>query len=282
MDDNHGNQANRVTGHFGREMRKDRIARGWDLRELSRRTKIDFGHLSKIENGKRPPTVRVATAMDLVFSERRGWYVTWVEDMRRAPEIPATFKDWADFEDRCRALRCWTPGLVNGLAQTREYAEAVIATETGLDDRAKRQRLDDRMARQRRILGRARPPLVTLLVDLASLYRLVGTNEVMSAEMRHLVELAALPGVVLQVAPEVGHASMVSEYLIADDAVWSESTYSGGTFTDDQTVADAALRFATLQSECYRAGESLALLEEMERAWTGGNPRTVAVPEGRA
>lgn len=47
---------------------------GWSLPELSRRTGIDAGHLSRIENGKRPPTEAIALACDAVFPERRGWF----------------------------------------------------------------------------------------------------------------------------------------------------------------------------------------------------------------
>jgi hypothetical protein len=71
---------------------------------------------------------------------------------------------------------------------------------------------------------------------------------------------------------------MVSAFMIADDAVWSEHTYDGGSYTDSGTLADASLRFATLQSECLRASESLVVLATMEDAWTGGNPRTAALP----
>src|ERR1700734_3054234 len=57
--------------HFGRQLKKERLARGWSLPELSRRTGIDAGHLSRLENGKRPPTEAIALACDDVFPERR-------------------------------------------------------------------------------------------------------------------------------------------------------------------------------------------------------------------
>lgn len=271
-----------VAGHFGSQMRRDRLAHGWDLRELAARSKIDHAHLSRIENGRRPPTARVATAMDRVFPERRGWYMKWFDDMRRAPEIPATFRDWSDYEDRSATLRAWTPSIIHGLAQTREYAAAHIATEPGLDARGKEARLAARMARQQRVLGRPHPPLLTLLTDEAALWRLVGTAEIMARQMRNLIELAARPNVVLQVAPEIGHSSLGSEFLIADDAVWAEHVIAGGVYVDPQTVTGTLLRFDTLRAECYRAGESLALLEEMEKAWSGGSLPTRGARAGRA
>ena len=50
-----GTAANPVS-HFGKQLKKERLAHGWSLPELSRRTGIDAGHLSRLENGKRPPT----------------------------------------------------------------------------------------------------------------------------------------------------------------------------------------------------------------------------------
>jgi ribosome-binding protein aMBF1 (putative translation factor) len=60
-------------GHFGRQVRKERQARGWTLDELSRRTRLAAPYLSQIENGRRPPTLKVATRMDEAFPERQGW-----------------------------------------------------------------------------------------------------------------------------------------------------------------------------------------------------------------
>lgn len=75
--------------YFGRQVKKERLARGWGLVELSERTGIDAGHLSRIENGKRPPTEKVAKECDRVFAERRGWFLAWLEGALRAAELSA-------------------------------------------------------------------------------------------------------------------------------------------------------------------------------------------------
>jgi transcriptional regulator with XRE-family HTH domain len=73
-----GNDGGSPVTHFGRQVRKERLARGWSIHELARRTGIAAGHLSRIENGKRPPTENVATACDAVFAERKGWFLEYV------------------------------------------------------------------------------------------------------------------------------------------------------------------------------------------------------------
>jgi transcriptional regulator with XRE-family HTH domain len=46
------NGSNPVT-HFGRQMRKERLARGWSLREFAARTGINIAQASRIETGKK-------------------------------------------------------------------------------------------------------------------------------------------------------------------------------------------------------------------------------------
>jgi transcriptional regulator with XRE-family HTH domain len=282
MADTNGSNGKGVAGHFGRQVRRDRLAHGWSITELSARTGINAAHLSRVENGKRPPTARIADALDKAFSERRGWYLQWFDDIRTAPEIPATFRSWSDYEEKSATLRAWTPVIIDGLAQTEDYASAQIATEPGIDAAARDTRLKARMARQKSLLDRQKPPLLTLLVDEAALYREVGGPEIMTAQLRHLRDMTTRPNVVLQVMPEVAHASVASGYLIADDAVWSENVITGGTYTAQETVTAATLRFDTLRGECYRVSESLALLERLEQAWTGGNRLTRQAVAGSA
>jgi transcriptional regulator with XRE-family HTH domain len=78
-----GTQNGSPAQHFGKQMRKERLARGWSLPELSARTGINAGHLSRIETGKRPPTEHVALALDAAFPERKGYFLEYVR--REAP-----------------------------------------------------------------------------------------------------------------------------------------------------------------------------------------------------
>jgi transcriptional regulator with XRE-family HTH domain len=55
-----GSQVNGAAGHFGRQLRKERLAHGWSILELARRMGVDPAHLGRVENGKRPPTANLA------------------------------------------------------------------------------------------------------------------------------------------------------------------------------------------------------------------------------
>jgi transcriptional regulator with XRE-family HTH domain len=265
-----GKNGKGVAGHFGRQMRRDRLAHGWSMTELAKHTGIHGAHLGRIESGLRPPSVRVADALDKVFPERRGWYLQWLDDIRTAPEVPATFRTWSDYEDQSSTLRLWTPLIVNGLFQTEDYTRALISI-SGVTGEAAAARLGARVERQRRVLGRCR---VSYMLDQSALYRLVGSPEVMTAQLGHLLDVAARPNVVLQVMPEVAHAAVEAGYALADDAVWSEHVVSGGVYTDPEIVASVAVRHDSLRGECMKVSESLALIGRLAEQWTGVNQPT--------
>jgi hypothetical protein len=164
---------------------------------------------------------------------------------------------------------------VTGLLQSEGYARALLATLPGVSDETVATRLASRMQRQNRVLLRDNPPSACFLVDELSLYRRVGSTEVMAAQLSRLLEVAAMTRVIVQVLPAVAHPVNASGFLMADAAAWIEHAAGGFTYTDEETVTAIAQRFDTLRSESYRASESAALIERLAGTWAaGGNPLT--------
>jgi transcriptional regulator with XRE-family HTH domain len=254
-------------------MRKERLAKGWTLIELAAQTGIDAPHLGRVESGKRPPTLKIAGELDRVFPNRKGYFTEWVEETQDWPEIPATFRSWGDFEDKTATLRSWMPSVVDGLVQTEEYARVLLGTLPGVPAETVNERVRIRIERQRRVLGTDDPPAAWFIVDEMSLYREVGSPEIMASQLRHLVTLAARPKVSIQVLPAVHHNANASGLLLADDAAWCEHLASGYVFTDAKVVSVLAARFDTLRGECMKVSESTALLGRMADQWeTGVSP----------
>ena len=255
-------------------MKKERLAHGWSLQELSLRTAYDGAHLSRIENGLRPPTRALALACDVAFPERRGWFTDYYDESRQWAEVPPGFRDWAEIEDKATQLRAWTPGIIHGLLQTEDYAAALLRTSPGASEETIAGRLRARMERQRRIILRDIPPAACFVVDELALYRLVGSPAVMTAQLRYLRAVAAMPDVTVQVLPAIAHPANASGFVIADDAAWCEHVAGGFVYTD-QTVRALLRLFDTLRSESYRASETAALLERTAQTWaTGASPLT--------
>ena len=258
--------------HFGRQMRKERVARGWSIHEFARQTGLNAGHLSRIENGKRPPTENVAAACDAAFPERRGWFTEYYEELRGWSEVPAAFKDWSELEDQAGSVRDWMPGIVTGMLQTEDYARSLIAVVPRTSPETAAARLANRMERQRRVLLRDDdPPAAWFVVDEMALYRKVGSAEVMAAQMHQMSAVAAMPKVTVQVLPAVAHPANASGFVIADDsAAYAEHVAGGYVFTDEQTVSAIIVRFDSLRAESYRASESLRMINRAGELWTAG------------
>jgi transcriptional regulator with XRE-family HTH domain len=262
--------------HFGRQLKKERTARGWSLPELSRRTGIDAGHLSRIENGKRPPTEAIALKCDEAFPERKRWFSEFYADSRAW--APPGFRSWAEYEENAERVSDWYPGILTGLVQTEDYARAVLAAAPSAAAEVVAARLGSRMARQRRVLYRDSPPAAWFVIDEMALYRRVGTPQVMASQMSHLLEVAARPKVTLTVMPAVIHPGNESGFVIADSAAYAEHVAGGYVFTDEETVSSLTARFDTLRAETYRASESLALIERMAGIWATGAKAATAAP----
>jgi transcriptional regulator with XRE-family HTH domain len=277
------NGGNNPATHFGKQMRKERLARGLGLREFAALTGINAGHLSRIENGKRPPTETVATACDAAFPERKGWFTEYYEELRGWSEVPAAFRNWAEYEIKAASIRVWMPGIVHGLLQTEDYARALIAAVPRTSAETAATRLASRMERQRRVLMRDEPPDAWFIVDELCLYRQVGTTETMAAQVARLSAVAAMRTVTVQVHPASTHCANASEFIIADSTGYAEHVVGGYVFTDEETVSGLAVRFDSLRGECYKVSESMTLLERMTETWaTGVSPLTRMATAGLA
>lgn len=267
--------------HFGNQVRKARRHRGWTIHDLAREADINAGHLSRIENGKRPPSEDVAIKLDGVFTERQGWFLDYYHDSESW--TPPGYRHWAEHEATAPRLRTWVSGMLHGLVQTEDYARALASALSDAPAEVIAARTASRMERQRRVLYRDKPPTVWFIVDELSLYRCVGSPEIMVAQLDHLMNVAGMPDVTVQVMPAVAHPALASELIVADDAAYCEHIRAGVMYTDEETVSSLSRMINTIQAESMRASESLQLIGRTREAWASGEKvLTPAVTAGRA
>jgi transcriptional regulator with XRE-family HTH domain len=252
-------------------MQKERLAHGWSLREMAARTGIDFTSLSRIETGHRLPNERAARACDQVFPERNGWFYEYYEESKSW--VPASFRNWAELEEKAVVIQAWMPGIFHGLLQTERYARALLETSVGATPEIVTARLTSRMERQRRLFAREAVSS-WFVIDEMALYRLVESPEGMADQLSHLCAMATAPTVTLQVLPAIAHPATASGFVVADDSAYAEHVASGGVYGGDG-LSNMAKMFDTLRGECYRVSESLTMIERLGRVWASGvNPLT--------
>jgi transcriptional regulator with XRE-family HTH domain len=170
--------------------------------------------VSKIEHGVRPPStddiqdwcracgVGEGRAAELL-AELRAAESMW-QDWRRAERtgLLHLHVQVRDVFERTRLLRAYSCKILPGLLQSTDYTTAVLSA---VRDR-REVPVDDVTAtvaertRRKRILREGDHRFVFLIEEAVLGYR-VGDRSMMAAQLRHLVELAALPSVVLGIIP---------------------------------------------------------------------------------
>jgi len=258
--------------YFGQQVRRARRAAGWTLTEFGQRIGYDPGQISRIENGKRPPTELFAQMCDRAFPDRDGWFGEFYAESRTWIATPPWFRSWVEHEQQAATLRIWQLGVLSGLLQIQEYARAILAVNPGVTEDQVRERLAARLARQA-ILARDDPPAVWFLVDEAALRRCVGSPDVMAAQLAHLRGVARLPNITIQVVPSIAHAGLLGGFAVAESAAYVETAVAGQVFEDADIIAGLLTRFDTLRNEAFRGSESLALIERMCEEWTASGVR---------
>ena len=271
--------------HFGREVRRARLAAKMTLAEFGRAAGYHPGQISRIERGVRPPTETFAQMCDKVLPERDGWFERFYQESRQWAATPPWFRNWIEHEQRALTLQVWQPSSLSGLLQVKPYALALLRTFPASTEGQVAERLAARMARQA-ILTREEPaaPMAWFLVDEAALRRCTGTADIMATQLDHLATLAGLPNVTIQVVPNVAHAALTGGFAIAEAAkgaaAYIETALTGQVFEDADAVRELATRFDALRTEALRGTESLHLIEKVASEWrqqpAGASPATQA------
>jgi hypothetical protein len=185
-----------------------KMERGWvPMRDPDIRVLCEFYGLDD------PKTL--ARLLDLARLDRerrkaKGW---WQESPH-----PGTLSEYIALEDAASRVRTWQLSLIPGLFQTAEYARSLAVSEgAGVwEDPDEIERLVEiRMRRQER-LHDERPLQVYAVVWEAALRQLIGGPDTMRAQLEHLLELAKLPNVRLQVLPfrAGGHPCITGPFTI--------------------------------------------------------------------
>jgi hypothetical protein len=190
---------------------------GWDRRKLDRTetgtTIPKLGDLIAALNLYDASTEDRAVLTNLrdeAKAGRRGWWIGY-GDVFNGP-LPA-------LEASAQKIRGFELSIIPGLAQTSEYARALIKIACPEDgDEAIDKRVRARMARQDAVYLRSDAPSVHLIIDEAALMRPVGGAEVLRDQISALWALGERPGVTVQIIPLAAgaHAGMKGGFEILD------------------------------------------------------------------
>lgn len=140
------------------------------------------------------------------------WWAPW------AAVVPDWLKTFVGLEGLADAEFTFEPTVIPGLLQTQDYAAAVTADSPRVRRDHGERFVNFRMARTRRLTDSDRPQQLHAVLTDAALRLAVGSHDLRRDQLRHLVEMAKLPTVTLQVVrPDDGlHAAIGGPFVLLD------------------------------------------------------------------
>ncbi|MFE1957276.1 Scr1 family TA system antitoxin-like transcriptional regulator [Streptomyces sp. NPDC059479] len=260
---------------FGARLRSSREKRGWTQDELAGRMGYSSVHISAVETGRKPPTLRFARSADRALGVE-GTEDSFEREWReiRHGSLLEGFPEYVGHEGRAAEIRLYEVGIIHGLLQTPEYASVLAegAVKRGaitLDQANERISL---IAERQAALARKPPPLVFVVLDESCIRRPIGEPAVMDAQLARLIEFAELPNTVFQIAEfTMGHRSPVrlpiTVLTLPDRSLMSyaESSQRGHLERDGKSVLPMLTAYHQLQAEALSQAASVAMIERLRK-----------------
>ncbi|KUO18751.1 helix-turn-helix domain-containing protein [Streptomyces dysideae] len=270
---------------LGQELRRLRELKGMTAEEVAERLLVSQSKISRLENGRRSISQRDVRDLCGVYevedhrvieslmqmakdSRQQGWWHSF-------GDIP--YSVYIGLETDAASLRVFAPQVVPGLLQTRAYAEAVIRgalPETATAEIEKRVQV--RLRRQDRISAEESPLRLWAVLDEAALRRVVGNRQLMREQLEHLVEVASLPHVTVQVLPfDVGaHPGLNGQYSILEfpDAADSSVVYIEGVTSDlylekAADVQNYSVMYEHLRAQAMNAEQTRQFISDVAKEY---------------
>jgi transcriptional regulator with XRE-family HTH domain len=264
------------------ELRRLREAAKLTCEEVADHLECSASKISRVETGRVSVSPRdVRDMLDLygVPVEQRGGLVQLARDSRQkgwwhaySDTIQPQYATYLGLESAASEIRIYEVSLIPGLLQTEDYARAVISAGMMSSPREDiERRVELRMARQP-ALTRDDPPRLWAVLDEAALRRRVGGAGLMRLQLEHLLGLAALPSVAVQVIPFGGgaHPAMGRPFVILvfpervdTDVVYLEDLTSSLYLEDLAEVDRYNVFFNHLRATALSFDDSAALIKSV-------------------
>ena len=191
-----------------------------------------------------------------------------LEDLVSGEVSPEWTGKWLTIELKAETLLSFEHSIVPGLLQTEEYASEVLKYLHNAPFDVK-EVLRERMERQQKVLGCDDPPTAVFIMDEQVLRREVGGPEVMSRQLRHLVELAEQPNVIIQVVPAgTGyHPGLAGAFMIAKfdrtEIAFQDGTVTGQVLEEANQVSALTRKWENIHAAALPQAASIELIAKV-------------------
>ena len=196
-------------------------------------------------------------------AKKRGWWHVYGD------VLFDWFSEYVVLESEAVAIDTFEIDLIPGLFQTPAYARWVMRARTpDATDEVLHKRVELRQTRQRRVEDGSLS--VWAILDEATLHRLVGGRDVHEEQLAHLLKLAELPNVTLQVLPfgkgqhmAMGTAFTLLKFVDFPSVVYIDNL-TGGLYLDEAAEVERySLVLDHLRATALDPQESVALIRRV-------------------
>lgn len=251
---------------FGAELRRLREAAGLSQDRLGALVYCSGTYIGQIEAAARKPQPDLAQRLDEAL-RTDGYFGRLCEMVSRSPH-PEYFAAVADLEAGALTISQFAGGLVPGLLQTADYADALIraahplAPQREVDERV-RARLD-----RARLLENETSPLLWVILHEVALRVSVGGTTVAHAQLRHVAQLARRHRILVQVleCAAGAHAANTGSFRLmtfadAPPVVYEEGQHTGQLLDEPALVEKYARSYDLARAAALSPEASLTLIE---------------------
>jgi len=269
---------------LGAELRRLRERAGLTLEQAARHIDSSHSRLSRIETaqlGIKAPDLRALLDLYQVVPEEREKLVALAREARQRgwwhvyrDTVPEWFEVYVGLESEAAGLGIYESQFVHGLLQTEEYARAMYrAGVPPLPEEEVEKHIRLRMERQALVVEQALRLRVVL--DEAVVRRAIGGKKVLIGQLQHLLQVADLPNVSLQVLPFEAGAVVLSPFTILDfpdpedhSVIYIEHQAGASYAERPAEVRYCSLIFDSLRAAAWSPAQSAQFIADLVKEMT--------------
>lgn len=254
---------------FGAMVQALREHAGLSREELAEVIGYSKHMVASVELGRRMPDAAFVEGVDRALGNT-GALIRAARHLGRQPGLAAWFRKWAGLEATAITLYTYECRLIPGLLQTEAYARTLFNHQLPpLGDEQVEAQWVARAERQR--LLRERPNTeFSFILEEGLFVRRTGGAEVTRQLVDHVLEIAELRNIEIQVMPQVReiHAGLDGPVQLLETAEnrwygYCEGQRGGLLVSDAKEVSVLHKRYARMRAQALTSEDSLGLLRRM-------------------
>lgn len=261
-----GDEMEPLVQAVGRLIKVCREAAGLTVPELAGSLGYGEDMIRKIERGARIARPEFLDRVD-TFLKAQGHVRAFMGDMSKA-RYPKKVRELADMERRAVEMLLYSNHHIHGLLQTHEYTRTIFEMrQPALPTDIVERETAARMARKA-VFEQEPAPTLSFVQEQVTLERPYGGKMVLRRQLEHLLEVAQLRNVTLQVMPtdreeHAGAAGLIEVLKFADGTAIgrSEGAFNGRPVSSPKDLRILELRYGMIRAQALTPRESQAFIE---------------------